>query len=250
MESSLAKRVFLSHKGEDKELIRDFKTTLEYIGYDPWLDEDAMPAGTSLERGLLRGVEESCAAVFFITPAFQDKGYLKSEIDYAIQRKRKMGDQFSIITLQFEEDGNKGEVPELLQQFVWKHPQTRLEALREIIRALPIKTGPVSWRDSIGVLADVVGDSTTTELSEEAAAILLAAVEDDGRVMHSRYMGGESLHAGRKSMISDPSPRTVAKWLGGLEDLLRRRFIKDLGHKGEVSEVTREGFSAADQLSK
>jgi hypothetical protein len=31
--------------------------------------------------------------------------------------------------------------------------------------------------------------------------------------------------------------------------LERRRYIKDLGYKGEVFEVTREGYEAADELS-
>lgn len=33
-----------------------------------------------------------------------------------------------------------------------------------------------------------------------------------------------------------------------LEDLQRRRFIKDLGNKREVFEISREGYQAADQL--
>src|SRR5687767_11405383 len=69
MTTSDAKKVFLSHKGVDKEFVNDFKKTLELLGYEPWLDEDAMPAGTSLERGLLKGMQESCGVVFFITPS-------------------------------------------------------------------------------------------------------------------------------------------------------------------------------------
>jgi hypothetical protein len=36
--------------------------------------------------------------------------------------------------------------------------------------------------------------------------------------------------------------------VGGLQDLRRRRYITDVGHKSEVFKVTREGFEAADQL--
>jgi TIR domain len=48
-------KIFLSHKGFDKPLVREFATTLSLLGFDPWLDEDAMPAGTNLERGILKG---------------------------------------------------------------------------------------------------------------------------------------------------------------------------------------------------
>lgn len=245
-----AKKVFLSHKGIDKELVIDFKKTLEILGYDPWLDDDAMPAGASVERELLQGMQDSCGVIFFITPSFKDEGFLKTEVDYAIREKRKKGDKFAIITLQFvDPDGNVGEIPELLETYVWKKPNTPLEALREIVRALPVGPISVDWREEIaGVVTVPRTKSTATELSEEAKTILKAAVAGGGIIMHRRYMGGQAIQAGRESMISDQDPRTIARWVGGLEDLQRRRYIKDPGHKGEMFEVTREGYDAADEL--
>ena len=73
------KKVFLSHKGADKAVATDFKQTLALLGYEPWLDEDAMPAGTELARGLLHGMKDSCGVVFFITPSFEDESYLRTE---------------------------------------------------------------------------------------------------------------------------------------------------------------------------
>ncbi|MDO8810924.1 MAG: toll/interleukin-1 receptor domain-containing protein [Gallionella sp.] len=141
-------KIFLSHKGADKPLVREFKNTLELLGFDCWLDEDAMSAGTELERGLLQGFADSCAAVFFVTPKYADENFLASEVDYAIQEKRKKGDKFSIITLVFQEGANKGKVPELLHRYVWKEPATHLEALREIVKALPIQVGDAYWRQT------------------------------------------------------------------------------------------------------
>lgn len=250
MKFSESKRIFLSHKGVDKVQVNDFKQTLEAMGYSPWLDEDAMPAGTSLERGLLNGMQDSCAVVFFITPAFKDTGYLEAEVNYAIQEKRKKGDKFAIIALQFvDEAGNAGEIPELLKTYVWKRPKTPLEALREVLRALPVTAGAVDWREGMaGVVATPKVRSTVTELSDEAKAILQAAADGGGRVMYLKHMGGSSIQAGRKSLLPNDDARTIARWTGGLEDLQRRRFIRDLGHKGEVFEVTREGYEAVDQF--
>ncbi len=45
-------------------------------------------------------------------------------------------------------------------------------------------------------------------------------------------------------MIPDSQFLTIGVWVGGFEDLIRRRFIRDLGHKGEAFEVTREGHEA------
>lgn len=251
MKHSNSKRIFLSHKGVDKAQVINFKQTLEGLGFSPWLDEDAMPAGTSLERGILKGMEDSCAVVFFITPSFKDEGFLESEVNYAIQQKREKGDRFAIIALQFvDASGNAGEIPALLKSYVWKRPKSDLEALREIVRALPISVGTADWREGIdGVVATPKIKSTVAELSAEAKAILIAA-KAEGRIMHLKHLGGELIQTGGKSLIPDADPRTIAQWVGGLEDLRRRRYITDVGHKGEVFKVTREGFEAADQLEK
>ncbi|NTU49828.1 MAG: TIR domain-containing protein [Desulfobulbaceae bacterium] len=139
-------KIFLSHKGADKPLIREYKKTLEILGFDPWLDEDEMHAGSKLERALLKGFADSCAAVFFVTTSYKDEYYLASEVDYAIQEKRKKGDKFSIITLVFHEPNQQAIVPELLAGYVWKEPAGHLEGLREIVKALPVQTGKVYWR--------------------------------------------------------------------------------------------------------
>ena len=139
-------KIFLSHKGIDKPTVRDFKLILETLGFSVWLDEDAMCAGTELERGLLDGFKESCAAIFFVTPNYVDENFLASEVNYAIAEKRKKGTRFSLVTLVFEVDGKKGEVPELLQPYVWKEPKNNLEALHEIIKSLPVAVGQINWK--------------------------------------------------------------------------------------------------------
>ncbi len=250
MKHSDSKRVFLSHKGVDKAQVINFKLTLEGLGFSPWLDEDAMPAGAPLERSILKGMEDSCAVIFFITPSFKDAGFLESEINYAVQQKREKGDRFAIVTLQFADTaGNAGEIPGLLKPYVWKCPKSELEALREIIRALPLTVGTADWREGIGdVVATPKIKSTVSELSNEAKAILTVAAKGDGLIMHLKHLGGELIQTSGKSLIPDADARTIARWVGGLEDLRRRRYITDVGHKSEVFKVTREGFEAADQL--
>jgi hypothetical protein len=77
----------LSHKGADKPRVRRFAIVLKELGFDAWLDEDAMTAGTELHRGILQGFKDSCAAVFFITPNFKDESYLRSEVNYVCVAK-------------------------------------------------------------------------------------------------------------------------------------------------------------------
>jgi len=142
----MPKKTFLSHKGIDKPRVRDYKNALLSIGFDPWLDEDAMPAGTQLERGLLQGFKNSCAAIFFITPNYVDENFLATEIDYAIAEKRIKKDKFSIITLVVDENAGKYVIPDLLKPYVWKTPKNDLDAIKEILLALPIKPMQIEYK--------------------------------------------------------------------------------------------------------
>ncbi|PEI68998.1 hypothetical protein CN646_15950 [Bacillus wiedmannii] len=141
-------KIFLSHKGIDKPVVREYHNLLKELGFEPWLDEDAMAAGEALHRALLKGMQDSCAAVFFVTPNYIDDGYLEQEIDYAITEKMKKREKFSIITLALPNlEGKRGEIPEMLKRYVWKTPDSHLEGFREIIRALPITSGVKVWRN-------------------------------------------------------------------------------------------------------
>jgi hypothetical protein len=86
-------------------------------------------------------------------------------------------------------------------------------------------------------------------LPSEAEQILLTAAKAGGMILHVRSSSGEAIQAGGTNVIPDQISRTIADWVGGLEDLARRRCIKDMGHKREVYEVTREGYRAADELT-
>lgn len=250
MAISDSKKIFLSHKGSDKDMVIDFKNTLEALGYEPWLDEEAMPAGVPVERAVLQGMKDSCAVVFFITPSFRDEGYLETEINYAIQEKREKEDKFVIVTLLFDDSGAATvEVPELLKPYVWKTPNTRLQALIEIIRALPVTPGNVDWRGGTTSRTDARKiPSTAPELSEEAKAILREAAKADGFILLQRTLTDTWIRVNGKVMNLDLKPRTLARWEGGLEELQRRRYIKDTGHSSEIFKVTKEGYDAADAL--
>lgn len=139
-------KVFLSHKSTNKQKVREFKDCLQLLGFQPWLDEDAMQAGSHLERSLQQGMKDSCAAIFFITPDYKDESYLASEVDYAIARKRE-DSSFAIITLVLSnEQGDKGQVPDLLRPYVWKEPSSDLIALNDILKALPLQVGNVEFK--------------------------------------------------------------------------------------------------------
>ncbi len=246
------RKIFLSHKSSDKALVLDFKETLDLLGYETWLDEDAMPAGTTLERGLLRGMKESCAAVFFVTTSFEDEGYLAAEMEYAVMMKRKRPNVFSIITLRFPDaNGNVAPIPELLEPYVCVTPETDLEALREILRALPIVHESAEWRDDItdvGIPSDMV--MPISELTDQAVELLLNAANSDGRITYTReYLGRHKISIGNRVMVSSREDKVAAPWMTGLAELDVFGYVEQVRETSReiLFEVTREGYDAVDE---
>lgn len=138
-------RIFLSHKGLDKDIVRQYRDVLSAMDLRPWMDESDLPAGHAPVRSLTEGMAYSSAAVFFVTPQYEDHGYLRSEIDDALSQKVARGDAFSIIPLVIaDEHGNRGCVPEPLKGYIWKEPKSHMEGIRFIVEALPAHLKKVS----------------------------------------------------------------------------------------------------------
>ncbi len=178
-------RIFLSHKSADKDVVRDYKETLELLGLKPWIDEDDLPAGVELHRALQKGMKESCAAVFFITPAYQDEKFLRAEINHALEEKTQRGDGFSVITLVLAGSGGVGSVPDPLKSYVWKQPKTALAGLRDILQALPAPFGEIGPTAALTVEAKVrvtaaAGHLVSEGPHSESEDVVLVRIENHG----------------------------------------------------------------------
>lgn len=75
-----------------------------------------------------------------ITENFKDEKYLAAEVDYAVMQKRKKDNKFAIITLHYT---NAAPVPALLTPYIYKDVANDLEGFHEMVRSLPVESGPV-----------------------------------------------------------------------------------------------------------
>ncbi|MGT2502175.1 hypothetical protein ACVOMS_17615 [Bradyrhizobium guangxiense] len=87
-------------------------------------------------------------------------------------------------------------------------------------------------------------------LSDEAKTLLVEASKDNnGTLIYSRFLSGESLSTNGKEFLENATPRDRARWEGALRDLEMHDLIKDQGYKGEIFELTREGYDVAELLA-
>ncbi|WP_026224140.1 hypothetical protein [Marinobacter gelidimuriae] len=85
-------------------------------------------------------------------------------------------------------------------------------------------------------------------LSEEAKTILKAAAsKEDGTILKSSTLGGRIIQAGGES-YGGGHGREAAKWEAALNELESEGLVVGRGYKGEVFELTHEGWAVADAL--
>jgi hypothetical protein len=99
----------------------------------------------------------------------------------------------------------------------------------------------------------VVSPQTSTSphsyaLSDEARSLLQAAASrDDGSILKIAHLGGRFIQAGGQT-FGEGRGRERARWEAALDELEREGLVIGRGYKGEVYELTHEGWAVADAL--
>lgn len=86
-------------------------------------------------------------------------------------------------------------------------------------------------------------------LSDEARRLLKEATLDShGTIIMLRHIGGTDLQTNGKNLIDVQDRKVVAKWESALEQLRLESLVIERGTKGEVFEVTDQGFKIAEHI--
>jgi hypothetical protein len=86
-------------------------------------------------------------------------------------------------------------------------------------------------------------------ISDDASQLLVSAVRDgNGTVLSLIAFGGLSIRAGNREFVERSNPRSEARWKKALEELVAIDYLRDQGYKGEIFEVTADGYDVADAL--
>jgi hypothetical protein len=89
------------------------------------------------------------------------------------------------------------------------------------------------------------------KLSNEARTLLLEAAHDQhGDILRVRYMGGSHVQTNGKAFGQGGSHREQTSWWSAVDELEGLGLIRDLGYKGEVFELTREGYHIAELIAQ
>ncbi|WP_447837512.1 toll/interleukin-1 receptor domain-containing protein [Aeromonas salmonicida] len=133
-------KIFLSHKGINKPLVREIDKTLRILNLKTWFDIDDLKAGDPLISSIDQAFQQCSAAVFFISDDFKDYGVIKMEIEKAMYESITREESFKIIPLVLTQHGGTDvNVPHALQTLTWKHVSD-VQIVPTILSSLPIST--------------------------------------------------------------------------------------------------------------
>ena len=82
----------------------------------------------------------------------------------------------------------------------------------------------------------------------EVAFLLVYAAYGDGQILKISTLSGTTISTSGKKFMKDSSAREAARWKGALDRLIYLGWVKSIGKKGEVFELTDVGYKNADML--
>lgn len=89
------------------------------------------------------------------------------------------------------------------------------------------------------------------QISKEATELLVEASKDPrGCIMRLRHLNGMDVITNNRSFVEQGNSRSRATWESAVDELAGEALIKDVGYKGEIYELTREGYNLAEILSR
>ncbi len=158
-----------------------------------------------------------------------------------------------------------------------EHQQKMLEEMKEMLsqfgsRLTDIENNQLTWEEIPTVTSDdinklfqvenesliignpegnktVVGQDDVGNIPVESAFLLVYAADGDGQIIKARTLGSPTqIFTSGKQFMADNSKRESARWVEALDRLIEWGWVKAVGYKGEIFELTGTGYSKADWL--
>ena len=95
----------------------------------------------------------------------------------------------------------------------------------------------------------VVGQDDVGNIPVESAFLLVYAADGDGQIIKTQTLSTPAqIFTSGKQFMADNSKRESARWIEALDRLIEWGWVKTVGYKGEIFELTGTGYSKADWL--
>ena len=147
-----------------------------------------------------------------------------------------------------------------------EHQQKMLETVKEMFtqlgdRITDLENNQLTWEEIPAVTKEdidklfqeedtvVVGKDDVGSIPVESAFLLVYAADGDGQIIKVQTLSSPTqIIVSGKQVMADNSKRESVRWVEALDRLIEWGWVKAVGYKGEIFELTGTGYSKADWL--
>ena len=98
---------------------------------------------------------------------------------------------------------------------------------------------------------EVVGKDDVGNIPADSAFLLVYAADGDGQIIKTQTLSSPArVSTSGKQFMADDSKRESARWVEALDRLVNWGWVKPVGYKGEIFELTGTGYKKADWLKE
>ncbi len=106
-------------------------------------------------------------------------------------------------------------------------------------------------KETLTIENPVVGQDDVGNVPVESAFLLVYAANGNGQIMKTKVLGSPTqVSASGKQFMADNSKRESARWVEALDRLIGWGWVKAVGYKGVLFELTGTGYVKADWLKE
>lgn len=146
-----------------------------------------------------------------------------------------------------------------------KQQQKELEDMKDLLskfgnKLADIEDSRLTWQDISSVTNEdvekifrgdypVVGQDDVGNIPTESAFLAVYAADGDGQIIKTQTLSTPpQIFIASKLFMADNSKRESARWVEALDRLIEWGWVKPVGRKGEIFELTGTGYEKADWL--
>jgi hypothetical protein len=279
-------KLFISHSSKDKEYMEALAEMLEDIGMPDgsfvctsvpghgipggskifdWLRERFLTCDLRVLFALSQNYYGSAASLNEMGAAWVTKatdtllllpGFGFSDIQGCVD-PREMGISFGMEDAELKHRLNEFKdalisehhLPAITQARWERHRDKFIKTIREIAEK---KATTEESEDHIeDDYTPIVGQYDVGNIPVEPAFLLVYAAAGNGQIMKVQTLGSPTqVSASGKEFMADMSQRESARWVEALDLLITWGWVKAVGHKGQIFELTGTGYKKADWLKE
>jgi hypothetical protein len=262
-------RIFISHSSSDHEFVRLLIVLLRSaLNLPPnqirctSVDGYRLPSGTNADEQLRREIHDAEAFIGVISGYSLKSLYVTFELGArwgagkhlipvlapGVPRSALAAPLSALSAVQADEVGQLHQLVEDLAEVLNvkpSRPATYVQEINAIQQLARLKSATEPMAESA---TKHTGDERAS-ISVEAQRILIEALNDpDPTVLCIQSNGGLDVQVNEVEFTTNATARDRKRWATAVRELTHLGLLEDRSHKGEVFELTNEGWDLAEQL--